>query len=124
MINEFELSEKFNEIFVDDDVFIYFHKWHDEKIRKEDTRTWIQKTLPWIPLFIFACTLFFTIWYFCFRDRVEQSVKEFMGEQNLITLVWVNGNIVESYYRPLRLVNDSVKTALRIEGERILKLAK
>lgn len=39
MINEFELSEKFTEIFIDDETVEYFNKWNEKRVKEHDKRT-------------------------------------------------------------------------------------
>ena len=65
------------------------------------------------------CALFGVIAY-TLRDRVTQKYQY----REFVTRVWKGLNLVQSWHTPLDKVTDSLKTAQRLEGERLLKLLK
>jgi hypothetical protein len=117
------LDEKFETIVNDPQLHVDFLDWYKEKVSIKEPPTFWQNYLPLIMfagVFIIAVTF---LWYTS-RDRVEQEVFiRHDGTPTYLTVVWVDRQIMESWFDPITL-SDSLKKVRKMEGERILKTIK
>lgn len=122
MINQIELSKKFEEIFVDEETFDFFIEWHEEKEKKEDTRTWFQKYWPPLVFAIIGAGVITWITWFTTKTEVVQEVYDRKnGETSFATWVYYKGKLIEGYFVSISELTDSIKQRHKEDGEQLLR---
>ncbi len=122
MINQIELAEKFNEIFIDKETVEYFNKWYAEKQGREDTRTWWQKNNFSITMLTIMFLFLGSLLYSYFRPHVDHGVyKRGSGDVRYTTWVYYNGEIIKSYSIPIEELTDSAKQHHKEAGDALLR---
>jgi len=118
MVNEIELSEKFNQIFVDKETVNYFHTWNAKKNKKGLRGTYFMPFV--VSLFCLSSLIYIT--YRLNRTTVIQEVyKRYDGEHVFATWVYYRGELIEGYTVPISQLNDSIKRNNKEAGEALLK---
>lgn len=119
MINQIELSEQFEKIFTNEEVHDFYEQWRSEN---NNQSTFWTKTRHIISYIIMGCIILlcvFSIWD-DMRDKVEQKIMD----EEFVTFVWKDQDIIKSWYTPIDSVTDSIKTAQYKAGKELLKILK
>ena len=111
-----ELQKKFEELFIDEYTEDQYEEWFDKKYEKKTRKD----NILLLIILIIGLSIPFGLLTYLNRDRVDQTIVH----ENLMTCVWINNNIAKALYTPIDQLTDSIKTAQRIEGERLLKILK
>ena len=113
-----ELQKKFEELFIDDFTKEQYEEWKQSTYVESKS----DKIFKWVATSVAVILLWVAILlpFYLKRDRVEQK----MFRADFTTIVWINNNIAKSWFTPIDQITDSMKTAQRIEGERLLKMLK
>lgn len=119
MINQIELSEQFEKIFTDEEVHDFYEQWRSEN---NNQSTFWTKTRHIISYIIMGCIILFCVFSIWddMRDKVEQKIRD----EEFVTFVWKDQDIIKSWYTPINSVTDSIKTAQYKAGKELLKLLK
>jgi hypothetical protein len=119
-----QLEQKFEELFTDECIEKQYAEWHEKKVKERDKRTRFEKTIPFIVMVTMFSAFMFLLW-FMKRDRVDQEVyKQSDGKLVFATWVWYDDKIVQSFYSDVPSITDSIKSAHRIAGEKLLQTLK
>ena len=113
-----ELQKKFEELFIDEFTKEQYEEWKQSTYVESK----FDKGFKWIALTVATILFLIAILqpFYLNRDRLVQEVRG----KSFSTYVWINGNISKSWYTPIDQLTDSIKTAQRNEGERLLKMLK
>jgi len=90
-------------------------KEQHNKVKKENK---IMPVVAIVSMLLMVCVLLYMK-----RDRVEKEYyKDYKGDIAFRTWVWVDGEIIKAWSTDPSVINDSIKNAQKLEGERMLKL--